>query len=136
MKRVLVVDDMAVFREPIAAALRMAEFEVAVASDGADALGKVETFKPDIVLLDLAMPGVDGITALRHLRESDQHHALPVIVLTAVTERDYIQRAAQLGVSGYLLKSQFSLTTLIDRIRDLLAGNADQATPPDIEDAA
>jgi len=116
MTSVLVVDDMSVFREPIAAALRSRGFETSEAGEGREAIRLALQERPDIVLLDLAMPQVDGLTVLRALRTDERCAQTPVIVLTAVAERRLVMESGRLGVSAYMLKSRFSLDELVERI--------------------
>ncbi|HEV8291846.1 MAG TPA: response regulator, partial [Tepidisphaeraceae bacterium] len=79
MKKVLVVDDQADCSEPMARLLGLCGFEAGIAADGAAALGLLEGFGPDLVLLDLAMPGMDGFEFLRVLRGMPQWTDLPVV---------------------------------------------------------
>jgi HD-like signal output (HDOD) protein/CheY-like chemotaxis protein len=128
MRSILVVDDMAVFREPIAAALRQGGFETRCAGDGREALDVLRQWRPDLILLDVAMPRMDGLAFLTAIRADARFQSLPTILLTAVGERDYILRAGKLGVQGYMLKSQFSLQELLERVRQCL-GEPTPAAP-------
>ncbi|MEE9129324.1 MAG: HDOD domain-containing protein [Phycisphaerales bacterium] len=128
MSTILVVDDMAVFREPIAAALRAKGYETICASDGREALGIVKTGQPDLVLLDVAMPIMDGLEFLKALNADATIPRPPVILLTAVAEKSYVLQAAQLGVNDYLLKSQFSLEELAARVQRRLSVDDAQAS--------
>jgi CheY-like chemotaxis protein/HD-like signal output (HDOD) protein len=116
MSMVMVVDDMAMIREPIAACLKAAGFEVVCAGDGVAALAATSARVPDLILLDLAMPGMDGIKVLEALRASPRTVATPVILLTASSDKDHVVKAAKLGVRDYLLKSRFSLPDLMQRV--------------------
>src|SRR5260221_11547226 len=109
MTRILVVDDMAIFREPIAAALRLQGFRVLTARNGIEALAQVREELPALILLDIAMPEMDGLELLRQLKASSEYGRIPVILLTAVRERGYVVEAVKLGVRDYMLKSSFSL---------------------------
>lgn len=120
MTLVLIVDDKAIFREPIAACLRGNGYETICANDGAEALDLIRRRKPALVLLDVAMPNVDGLEALRRWRDDVSMPRCPVILLTAVAERDYVIRARELGVHNYLLKSRFSLDEMLRRIERAL----------------
>jgi len=120
MSTILVVDDMAVFREPIAASLRAQGYETVCAVNGRDAMEKLRSAKPDLILLDVAMPVMDGISFLRMMHDQPDVASKPVILLTAVAERDYVVKAAEFGVRDYLLKSQFSLDELVHRIEQRL----------------
>lgn len=128
MKRILVVDDMPIFREPIAASLRREGYETVCASNGKEALQEVERQRPDLILLDLAMPVMDGIACLKVLRQNPANKDIPVLILSALSEREAVTEAARLGVQGYLLKSQFSLGDLLARVREKAPNT--QTTPP------
>jgi len=130
MSTILVVDDMAVFRQPIAAALKSAGYDVVCAADGYGALKAVDAQQIDLILLDMAMPAPDGLAVLQALRQNPKHQDLPVIVLTAVSERDYILQAARLHVSDYLLKSRFALDDLLARVRKHLKQRQDPPEAP------
>ncbi len=129
-QRVLVVDDMAIVREPIAASLSDAGFEIRQASNGKEALLLMTDWVPQLILLDVAMPEMDGLTMLAKLRELPSFKDLPVILLTAVSDRDAVRKAAALGIRDYLLKSSFSLKDLLGRVNKHIAGAARPAEVP------
>ncbi len=129
MKRtILVVDDLAIFREPIEVVLRTQGYAVVTASNGVEALRAVSNEPPDLVLLDLSMPVLDGMAVLKALRENAATRNLPVLVLSAKTEKAKVVEAVKLGISGYLLKANFSLPVMLDRVRQVFEASAD-ATP-------
>jgi DNA-binding NarL/FixJ family response regulator len=103
--RVLVVDDHAVVREGLRAFLELQDGIEVVgdAADGAAGLDAAERLRPDVVLLDLVMPGVDGLAALRMLRE--RLPAARAIVLTSFLDEDKLLPALRAGAAGYLLKT-------------------------------
>jgi CheY-like chemotaxis protein len=117
MKTILVVDDMAIFREPIAASLRLAGYRTFCAGDGEEALRVTRERLPDVILLDISMPKMDGITFLKQLRADPAIAHIRVILLTALSEKKHIIAAGSLGVRDYLLKSRFRLTELQERIK-------------------
>lgn len=102
--RILVVDDHPVVREGLAAILAtQPDFEVAgEAGSGAEAVLQAASLAPDVVLMDLEMPGVDGVEAIRRLRERDP--GVRVVVLTAFDTDERIVAAIRAGAQGYLLK--------------------------------
>ena len=116
MSTILVVDDMPIFRDPIAATLRLAGFETVCAANGRDALAAAKTHRPDVILLDVAMPVMDGIACLRALRVDPDLGKTPVILLTAMSDKRYVVEAGKLGVQDYLLKSAFSMQELLTRV--------------------
>jgi HD-like signal output (HDOD) protein/DNA-binding NarL/FixJ family response regulator len=133
MPLVLIVDDMPIFREPIEAVLRAEGFETATACNGHEALAAIAAAKPALVLLDLGMPIMDGLTCLRVLRGDKTLKATPVIILSAESDRAHIIEAVKLGISGYLLKSGFSLKAMLEKVRATLAPAA--AVPKNVAPA-
>ena len=117
MSRILVVDDMAAIREPVAASLRMAGYKTEMARDGREALEAMKARRPDLVLLDVSMPGLGGIEVLELMRGDPATALVPVILLTAEADRDCVLAAGKWGVRDYILKSSFSLPQLLARIR-------------------
>ncbi len=132
MAKILVVDDMAVFREPIAASLRLEGYKTECAEDGREALDQARITKPDLILLDISMPKMDGLTCLATMRQDPHLMHIPVIMLTADSDKDHIIQAAKLGVKNYLLKSQFSTEELLDRVQGILLQNQKGASPGEI----
>jgi two-component system, OmpR family, response regulator MprA len=115
--RILVVDDEPAVRESLVSSLTFEGYETVEASDGVEALEQVEKEKPDLVVLDVLMPRLDGLTACRRLRTSGSN--VPVLMLTA---RDMVgDRVSGLdaGADDYLVKP-FELDELLARIRALL----------------
>lgn len=102
--RVLVVDDHLVVREGLRLILDSGEgFEVVgEAADGAAAVREFKALRPDVVLMDLRMPGVDGLEAIERIRAEDAGAA--IVVLTTFNEAELVQRALRAGARGYLLK--------------------------------
>jgi CheY-like chemotaxis protein/HD-like signal output (HDOD) protein len=120
-KLILVVDDMPVIRDPIAASLRAAGYRTVTAAGGEEALRTLRTAKPDLVLLDLVMPGMDGMAVLRQIRREPSTAGVPVILLTSAEGRREILEAVKYGVRDYVLKSRFSLKDLLARVSKYLA---------------
>ena len=123
MRPVLVVDDEAVIREPMAAALKLAGYRTATAADGKAALVMAVRDTPGLIILDVSMPVMDGMTCLAALRSYAPTASIPVILLTATADKPRIAEAARLRVRDYLLKSAFTLPELLkrvtQRVRDL-----------------
>src|SRR3954453_6292385 len=117
MTLVLVVDDTSIIREPIAAALTAAGYQTVCACDGHEAVAALERQTPDVMVLDLSMPGMTGLQVLEAMRRRPATANTPVILLTASADRDNVISAAQFGVRDYVLKSGFSLTQLLSRVQ-------------------
>lgn len=104
MPTILVVDDHEEIREALAEILEEEGHEVLQAVDGLDALEMVAAALPDVILLDIAMPGIDGLETLRRLKDRPESAKLPVIMVTAQGDRQNMVKAVQLGVRDYVTK--------------------------------
>ena len=119
--RVLLVDDQMLIRQGIKSLLQLSgQVEVvAEAPDGSTVVELVQLHQPDVVLLDLSMPKVDGIATLELLKQ--QQLKTPVLILTTFEEHDLVLKSIQLGAKGYLLKD-VSLDSLVSAIQTLQQG--------------
>jgi CheY-like chemotaxis protein len=121
MSTILVVDDTPLAREAVAKLLEFEGFTVMRAAHGRDAWAMMYEHAPDLVLLDLMMPEMDGVTLLHMIRESVRWHSLPVIVLTGATEQEVIiERARELNIQGLIPKADFGFEDLLMRVRQQL----------------
>jgi CheY-like chemotaxis protein len=116
MARILVVDDETIVRQLFAKVLQNAGHDVALAANGREALSHMETRRPDLVLLDLVMPVMDGMAFLRVLRRRPEWKDVPVIVVSGVVDRHQVVKVAELGVQDYLLKCDFAMDELRARL--------------------
>jgi CheY-like chemotaxis protein len=120
-RTILVVDDTALFRDPLAASLRTAGYDAVCAANGEEALAAVAARRPDLILLDMSMPVMDGAGFLRALRARGDDGRIPVVVLSAASEQRVAFQAGALGAEDYLVKSRVSLAEMIGRVGDVLA---------------
>ena len=98
-------------------------YEVVVAADGTQALSAVQEHEPDILLLDIIMPHLNGIEVLEKLRNDDKFKGLPVIVLTNLGQPADARRVDELGAVAYLIKANLSLKDLVQHIEDALGSS-------------
>jgi len=119
--RILLADDHTVVRSGLSAVLAMQEDlkVVAEAGDGEDAISLCESLQPDVVLMDLLMPKMDGVTATRVIKE--RWPKIQVIALTSFKEKEYVEGALKAGAGGYLLKN-VSADELVAAVRRAIAG--------------
>src|SRR4051794_29179256 len=115
--RVLVVDDDRAIRESLARALELDGYEAELASDGAAALAAIHSSRPDMAIVDVMMPNIDGLTVCRVLRA--ERDRLPILMLTARTETSDRVAGLDAGADDYLAKP-FELAELMARVRALL----------------
>jgi CheY-like chemotaxis protein len=119
-KKVLVVEDNDSLGEMYVTYLNLKGFLAQRVGDGEKALSAALEFEPDLMLLDVMMPKINGFDVLDILKNTPKTANIPVIMLTALAEKEDRERAASLGVDGYLEKSETDLSTLIDKIKDEL----------------
>ena len=107
--RILVVDDEASIRDLLSKALALADYDVDTAPDGQTALGRLRSGRYDLLITDLKMPGMDGLTLIREARQLTP--TLPVVIITAYSTEASAIEAINLGVTGYLTKP-FRITSV------------------------
>jgi CheY-like chemotaxis protein len=120
MSRILIVDDDPGLRQLYQKVLSRQGYDVRLAANGADALLALEMSMPDLVMLDLAMPDMDGIALLRVIRRTPGWEKIPVIVLTAFTDSTRLAPLAELNVAHQLTKAEFSVRELRAKIAECL----------------
>lgn len=126
---ILVVDDTSMCREAVADILETRGYSVLSAQNGRECLDLLLSESPDLVLLDVVMPGMDGIDVLKVIRNTPRWHELPVMLLTDRADRALVQRAALLEVQGYILKASFTPDELLSRVAKCLTPSVDAVVP-------
>ena len=121
--RVLVADDDRDIRDLIAFKLGQAGYEVDTAEDGAQALSRIRSAPPALVVLDVMMPGLSGMDVARQLRADVETASLPIIMLTAKAQEADVESGFAVGVDDYVIKP-FSPRELLSRVKALLARSA------------
>lgn len=130
MNTILVVDDLKLFRELLAISLRQNGYNVVAVGNAAEAAIAVQRTPPDLIILDIEMPGMDGMEYLERLRRVSETADLPVILLTGSSDKRFVHRASQLRVRDYLIKSAFSVDEVMARVRKYLPLPLDVPSPP------
>lgn len=121
-RSVLVVDDEPMARTLLRLMLVRAGFNVAEAEDGYDALAKVKKNRPDLILLDVMMPGIDGFTVCETLRGNVDTAVLPIIMLSAKTDQTSVNKGLLVGATLYLTKP-ISPDELTRHVQNALSGS-------------
>jgi len=99
---------------------RLEKFQVTVAVDGSDGIKKAKTLKPALILMDIMMPIINGLEALKQLKADEATKDIPIIMLTNVGEEAIIELAYSLGAIGYMVKSEFTPQEVLERVRPYL----------------
>jgi two-component system, cell cycle response regulator DivK len=120
MNKILVVDDNFDNRNIIAQMLKLSGFQVVMASNGEQAIDMTEREAPDLILMDLAMPGLDGWSAASRIKARPDLAHVPMIAVTGHVTREEIERAIQSGCADYLAKP-IDFETMLLKVRSFLA---------------
>ncbi|MEO0098024.1 MAG: response regulator [candidate division WOR-3 bacterium] len=131
-KKILLIEDEVNLQELIKFRLEEAGYEVLIAGDGLSGLSLVRTQKPDLVLLDLMLPKLDGYTICRLLKMDDATRGIPIVMVTARTMPQDRERGLEMGADAYITKPA-DFTTLLAKIEELTKKETKKAesTPPD-----
>jgi two-component system chemotaxis sensor kinase CheA len=118
-RRVLVVDDSPTLRALHRSVLENAGYVVVEAEDGGEALVALQKEPADVVITDIQMPGMDGLTLIRRLREAAEWRRLPIIVVSQYGRKEDLQKAAALGADRYVVKSSFDAQRFLEMVKEL-----------------
>lgn len=120
MARVLVADDSEQIRQAIRLTLEAEGYEIIEASDGLETIDLAAEHSPDLILLDIGMPNMDGIEALERLKAFSVTRGTPVVMVTALDDRETVATAVKLGLRDYIVKP-WSTDELIEVVQDAVA---------------
>ena len=118
--RILLAEDDRFLRRAAEATLKRRGYTVITAVDGEETLRLARAEMPDLILLDLIMPKMQGFEVLRQLKQDPLTHAIPVVVLSNLSQDSDAQQAEALGAAGYLVKTNLSLDELSRRVDELV----------------
>ena len=119
-KKILIVEDEELLAKVLQDEFSAAGFQVLLAHDGEDGLKQAQSYHPDIMLIDLQMPKMDGLTMLKQLREDATTQKIPVIVLTNVNDAETTAQAVLYQAYDYLLKTDWQPKDLVKRVKEKL----------------
>jgi two-component system alkaline phosphatase synthesis response regulator PhoP len=120
MTKILVAEDDSLLSQLLIEHLQLEHYEAHAAFDGAQALEQIKAWKPDLIVLDLLMPTVDGFTVLEEMRKNEEMMHIPVVVLTNVASKEDRARVEKFHVSDYLVKANTSLTDITAKIKAVI----------------
>ncbi len=120
MTKIAIIEDDPVISQMYLMKFEAAGFDVQMAKNGKLGVELVESFLPDLILLDLQMPEMDGTTALGIIRKTESGKNIPVIVLTNMGEEESPKTLKTLGVLGYIVKANLTPSQVLQRVKDAL----------------
>lgn len=122
MHSILIVEDEDFLTQALKDNLIIEGYAIDVAKNGEEAIERIEKKKPDLILLDILMPKVDGFYVLEKIKNNPKWKLIPVIVLSNLGEDTAIKRALDMGADDYFVKSQHPIEEVIERVKDYIEG--------------
>ena len=118
MQRILIVEDEPTLQKTLSVALEQAGYEIKGALDGEIGLKLAKEMKPDLILLDLILPKMDGFEVLEEIKKDEGIKDIPVIILTNLESSQDIEKALVLGAKTYLVKANYDLKDVIQKVKE------------------
>ena len=118
--KILVVDDDPFILDMYVMKFKEQGFQIETATDGKMALERIDAGKPDIVLLDVVMPKMDGFDVIKKIQDSKTSRAFKIIFLTNFGQKEDVERGMELGADGYIIKAHFTPSEVVAKVKELL----------------
>lgn len=119
-RKILIIEDESFLVDLYKVKFEQEGFEVEVAFDGLKGLEAAKERQPDLILLDIVMPGLDGYEILRELKEKEQTKNIPILVFTNLGQKTEIAKGLSMGADAYMVKANFTPAQVVKEIRKLL----------------
>ena len=120
MAKIIIVEDDKFLRDLITQKVLKEGYLVVEAVNGEEGVAKAKEEKPDLMLLDLILPGIDGFEVLRQVKENPETSSIPVIILSNLGQKDDVERGMKLGAADYLIKAHFTPGEILTKIKSIL----------------
>jgi len=120
MKTILFIEDESALQKTVGEILKQEGYEVIPALDGEVGLKLAQRKTPDLILLDLVLPKLHGFEVLKKLKENSETKNIPVVVLTNLEGIEDVDKAIELGAQSYLVKAQYELKELVEKVKKIL----------------
>ncbi len=119
-KKVLIIEDDKFLRELLGKKLSSLGYNVVLAVDGEEGLEKIKSEKPNIVLLDLILPGINGFEVLEKSKKDPTINEIPIIILSNLGQSEDIERGLKLGAKDFLVKAHFTPQEIVNKLQAVL----------------
>ena len=120
MKKILIIEDDPFLSEMYAAKLNQNDFQTEVATDGKSGLAKIKADKPDLVLLDIVLPKMDGFEILKAIKGDPKFKDVPIVLLTNLGQKSEVEKGLSLGADEYIIKAHFTPTAVVAKVKEIL----------------
>lgn len=121
MTKILLVEDDEALREIYSARFTAENFQIITAGDGETALSRAVSEKPDLIILDIMMPKISGFDVLDILRATPETKETKIIIMSALSQQSDVEKGKTLGADAYLVKSQSTLTDVVEKVKEVLS---------------
>ena len=128
--KVLIVDDDAFLLDMYSIKFKESGFSVEIAKNGEEAIAKAKSLNPDVILLDIVMPKMDGFDVLREIKKDNIAPNAVIFILTNLGQKEDVDRGLRLGASDYIVKAHFTPSEVVAKVRNFL-GPQSPATKPE-----
>lgn len=118
--KILVVDDDPFILDMYVLKFKDMGFQIDTATDGKMGLEKIKSFKPDMVLLDVVMPRMDGFDVIKKLKEENGPRSFKILFLTNFGQKEDVERGMELGADGYIIKAHFTPSEVVTKVKEIL----------------
>lgn len=120
MPKIVCAEDDKMISTSLVEGFTQAGFEVTPAYDGEEALAKIREVKPDVVLLDIMMPKLDGIGVVWEMKADSEIAKIPLVMLTNLSDPTTVSKILEAGVTDYLLKSEQSIDQIVEKVQEVM----------------
>jgi DNA-binding response OmpR family regulator len=120
MKKILIIEDDPFLSEMYVTKLTQANFQVEVATDGKAGMRKIKESKPDLVLLDIVLPKLDGFAVLQKVKKDPELKKIPVVLLTNLGQKNEVEKGLAFGADEYIIKAHFTPTAVVAKVKEIL----------------
>lgn len=126
MKKILLVEDDQELDELYKLQFEKAGFSFHYLTNGLEAVASLEDIRPDLILLDIMLPGANGLDVLKKIKENENTRSIPVVLLSNLPEESAKEKGLSLGAADYLVKSNHTPLEVIEKVEKMLAGKKDE----------
>ncbi len=119
-KKIEIVEDDPFLKEMMSKKLTAAKYTVVPAADGKEGIKKAKEEQPDLILLDLILPGIDGYQVLEKLKADKETSKIPVVIISNLGQKEEVDKGLDLGAADFLVKAHFTPDDIIDKVKEVL----------------
>lgn len=121
---VLIIEDDSYISDMYRIKLESENFEVVTTKDGITGIKMLKKQQPDIVLLDIVMPKIDGFNVLKTIKRNPELKEIPIVLLTNLSQKENVERGFELGADSYIIKAHFTPSEVVEKIKGILEKNS------------